>query len=356
MSVRKPIMSIAALLVVSLLLAPQHTAAQNSSNPYSIIEGWAKLPSGRNMGAVGKATVDPDGRHIWAVIRCDAGPERFGTECLDSDLPPVSRFDPDGNLVEAFGSGMFIWPHGIDVDSDGNVWVTDAVSENNIPAGDNRGHHVIKFSPTGEVLMTLGTPGEEGDGPNHFTSPSDVAVAPNGDVFIADGHNESGNNRVMKYNSRGEFLMSWGETGYAPGQFRAIHAIAIDVDGRVFVGDRGNSRIQIFDQQSNHAATWTQCGRPSGIAFDDQGRIYVADSESDNVQNPGWEIGIRIGEIETGWVTEFIRFPWANPHIIPGNGAEFVAVDREGNIYGGEPVPLPHLNRRTLRKYERVRP
>ena len=345
MSVRKPIVSIAALLVVSLLLAPQHTAAQNSSNPYSIIEGWAKLPSGRNMGAVGKATVDPDGRHIWAVIRCDAGPERFGTECLDSDLPPVSKFDPDGNLVEAFGGGMFIWPHGIDVDSDGNVWVTDAVGSQNIPRGDKRGHQVVKFSPSGEVLMTLGTPGEEGSDHNHLSSPSDVVIANNGDIFVADGHNESGNNRVMKYNSRGEFLMSWGETGYAPGQFRAIHAIAIDMDGRVFVGDRSNSRIQIFDQQGDHLATWTQFGRPSGIAFDNNGRIYVADSESDNVQNPGWEMGIRIGEVETGWVTEFIRFPWADPRIIPGNGAEFVAVDREGNIYGGEPVPLPHLNR-----------
>ena len=112
-------------------------------------------------------------------------------------------------MVESFGSGLFIWPHGIDVDSEGNVWVTDAVGDANIPAGDDRGHHVIKFSPTGEVLMTLGTPGEAGDGPNHFTSPSDVAVAPNGDVFIADGHNANGNNRVVKYNNRGELLMTW---------------------------------------------------------------------------------------------------------------------------------------------------
>jgi len=259
-------------------------------------------------------------------------------------------------VVVSFGSGLFIWPHGIDVDSDGNVWVTDAVSDNNIPAGDPRGHHVIKFSPTGDVLMTLGTPGQTGDGPDHFTSPSDVAIASNGDVFIADGHNADGNNRVVKYNSRGEFLMAWGETGYAPGQFRALHAIAVHPDGRVFVGDRSNSRIQIFDQEGNHAATWTQFGRPSGIAFDDEGRIYVADSESDNVQNPGYEIGIRIGESETGWVNEFIRFPWANPNILPGNGAEFVTVDREGNIYGGEPVPNPHINDRTLRKYVRVRP
>lgn len=224
-------------------LVPTESAAQNSTNPYAIVEGWAKLPNGRVMGAVGKAKVDPDGRHIWAIVRCDAGPELFGYECVESDLDPVLKFDPDGNVVESFGSGMFIWPHGIDVDSDGNVWVTDAVSENNIPEGDNRGHYVVKFSPTGEVLMTLGTPGEEGGGPNHFTSPSDVAVSSSGDIFIADGHNAVGNNRVVKYNSDGEFLMSWGETGYAPGQFRALHAIAIDPKGRVFVGDRSNSRI-----------------------------------------------------------------------------------------------------------------
>ena len=124
----------------------------------------------------------------------------------------------------------------------------------------------------------------------------------------------------------------------------------------MFVGDRSNSRIQIFDQGGTHTATWTQFGRPSGIAFDDQGRIYVADSESDNVQNPGYEMGIRIGEVETGWVKEFIRFPWADPNILPGNGAEFVAVDSEGNLYGGEPVPNPHRNAKTLRKYVRVRP
>ena len=197
--------------------------------------------------------------------------------------------------------------------------------------------------------MMLGTGGEEGGGRNHFTSPSDVVVAENGDVFVADGHGD-GNNRVVKFNRRGEFLMSWGQTGYGPGEFRSLHAIDIDPSGRVFVGDRSNSRIQIFDQQGNHIATWTQFGRPSGIAFDNNGQIYVADSESDNVQNPGYEMGIRIGEIETGWVTEFIRFPWADPRDTSGNGAEFVAVDRDGNMYGGEPRP------RQLRKYMRVRP
>ena len=339
-----------ALAALSLPLFAPSLAAQNSSNAYAIVDGWAKLPGGREMGAVGKVTMDPDGRHIWAVVRCDAGGERFGTECLDSDLDPVIKFDPEGNTVESFGGGLFIWPHGIDVDSSGNVWVTDAVGAANIPAGDGRGNRVIKFSGRGDVLMDLGTPGVEGGGPDHFTAPSDVAIADNGDIFIADGHGNTGNNRVVKYDSGGNYVMEWGRTGYAPGEFRALHAIDIDPSGRIFVGDRSNSRIQIFDQSGSHLATWTQFGRPSGIAFDTNGRIYVADSESDDVQNPGWEMGIRIGEIETGWVTEFIRFPWADPRDTSGNGAEFVAVDSQGNMYGGEPRP------RQLRKYMRVRP
>ena len=188
------------------------------------------------MGAVGKVTMDPDGDHLWAVIRCDAlgfdvTPSRFGNECVDSDLDPVIKFDLDGKVVESFGSGLFIWPHGIDVDPDGNVWVTDAVGSGNIPDGDRRGHLVYKFSPTGDVLLRLGTPGMAGSGRNSFNSPSDVVVAPNGNVFIADGHNDGGNNRVMKFTSDGQFIMSWGQTGYAPGEFRALHAIEMDSRG-----------------------------------------------------------------------------------------------------------------------------
>jgi DNA-binding beta-propeller fold protein YncE len=189
----------------------------------------------------------------------------------------------------------------------------------------------------------------QGGGQSHFTSPADVAVAANGDVFIADGHNNDGNNRVVKFTNDGRYLMEWGRTGYAPGEFRALHAIDIDGDGRVFVGDRSNNRIQIFDQQGTHLASWNQFGRPSGIAFDGNGQIYVADSESDDVQNPGFEMGIRIGDVETGWVNHFIVYPWGDPRDTAGNGAEFVAVDPEGNMYGGEPRP------RRLQKYVRVR-
>ena len=353
-----PSVWIGALVGIVLLTPGAELLAQSGPSPYRLVDDWAQLPDGRPMGAVGKVTIDPDGQHLWAVIRCDAlgfdvTPSRFGNECVDSDLDSVIKFDLDGKVVESFGGGLFIWPHGIDVGPDGSVWVTDAVGSGNIPDGDKRGHLVYKFSPTGEVLLRLGTPGMAGSSRTSFSSPSDVVVAPNGNVFIADGHNANGNNRVMKLTSDGQFIMSWGQAGYAPGEFRGLHAIGMDSTGRIFVADRNNNRVQIFDQEGTHLASWTQFGRPSGIAFDTNGQIFVTDSESDIVRNPGWEMGIRIGDAETGWVTDFIIYPWGDPRSAPPpqgwNGAEFVAVDREGNIYGGEPVT------RNLQKYVRVR-
>ena len=340
-----------ATLAGLLTLGAADAGAQVLPNPYRQVDEWATLPDGRPMGAVGGVTMDDAGEFLWAVIRCDAtAPERFGNECLESDLDPIIKFNMDGEVVESFGGGLFIWPHGIDVDPDGNVWVTDAVFESLTPEG-TRGHQVIKFSPTGELLMTLGTPGKAGLGPDHFTSPADVAVADNGDIFVADGHGPAiTNNRVVKFSKDGTYLKEWGQTGYGPGEFRGLHAIAIDNDGKVYVADRSNNRVQIFDQEGEYLAQWNQFGRPSGIYFDQHGRIYVADSESDDVQNPGWEMGIRIGDVETGWVTEFILYPWGDPRSTTGNGAEFVAVDRDGNIYGGEPAP------RRIQKYVRVRP
>jgi DNA-binding beta-propeller fold protein YncE len=331
--------------------AAAQALGQALPNPYRTVDGWAKLPDGRQIGAVGDVDVDPDGQHIWAVLRCDAGADRFGYECLESDLDVVVKFAPDGHAVASFGGGMFIWPHGLDVDAQGNVWVTDAASaERTANDRRRRGHRVVKFSPDGEVLMTLGTPGMPGDDAAHFNAPSDVVVADNGDIFVADGHGDTTNNRVVKFASDGTFVKAWGRTGYAPGEFRTLHAIAIDARGRIFVGDRSNNRIQLFDRDGNHLATWTQFGRPSGIFFDDDDRIYVADSESDDVQNPGWEMGIRIGDAATGWVDEFILYPWGDPRDPAGNGAEFTVADSTGNIYAGEPRP------RKLQKYVRVRP
>tara|TARA_B110000305_G_scaffold164076_1_gene181452 strand:- start:4842 stop:5729 length:888 start_codon:yes stop_codon:yes gene_type:complete len=285
-----------------------------------------------------------------SVLVTPTNAENSGYECLNSDLHPVLKIDQSGNIVESFGAGMFIWPHGLEVDPEGNVWVTDAVNERRHPEGDPRGHQAVKFSPTGEVLMVLGNPGVAGSGDYEFNSPSDIVVAETGDIFIADGHAVDTNNRIVKYAPDGTFLKAWGQTGYAPGEFRMIHSLAIDQRGRLFVADRFNNRVQIFDQEGDYIAHWTQFGHPSGIFFDTHDNIYVSDSESDNHQNLGWEMGIRIGDALEGWVKYFALLPGGDPRIKKGNGAEFVAVDKYGNMYGGDPT-----NRR-IQKYVRARP
>jgi DNA-binding beta-propeller fold protein YncE len=354
----------AILAIVALSVVAQ---AQMGPNPYRPVGGlqagegpgrigetWATLPAGRAMGSPGGIEIDVDGEHLWAIVRCgsDGTPRGSQTYCNDSDLDPIIRFSPDGDVVTMFGSRMFVWPHGIHVDQDGNVWVTEAgESELPVPAGERvYGHQVFKFSPEGELLMTLGEAGVSGDGPYHFNAPSDVITAPNGDIFVVDGHVTEGNNRIVKYSGDGTFITAFGETGHGPGQLYGPHAIAMDADGRLFVADRQNQRIVIFEQDGNYINRWTQFGMPSDIAIDDDGRIYVADSESDLTQNPGWEKGIRIGDVETGWVDHFILDPGDNPPITAGgSGAESLTVDREGSIFSGEPRP------QRLLKYIKVR-
>ena len=326
---------------------------QAGSGPGRIGEPWAKLPDGREMGSPGGIEVDVDGEHIWAIVRCgnDGTPRGSQTYCDSSDLDPIIKFDPDGNVVTMFGSRMFAWPHGLHVDRDGNVWVTEAGSgESSQVAGRVFGHQVFKFSPQGELLMTLGEAGVSGDGPYHLTAPSDVVTAPNGDIFVVDGHNQTGNNRIVRYSSDGTFIKAFGETGHGPGQLYGPHAIAMDANGRLFVADRQNMRIVIFDQEGNFVNRWTQFGMPSDISIDDNRKIYVADSESDMTQNPGWEKGIRIGDVETGWVEHFILDTGDNPPITAGgSGAESLTVDRHGSIFSGEPRP------QRVRKYVKVR-
>jgi len=314
---------------------------QAGSGPGLIGEPWAKLPGGRDMGSPGGLNIDTDGEHLWAIVRCgnDGTPRGSQTYCDDSDLDPIIRFDPSGNVVAAFGSRMFQWPHGLHVDADGNVWVTEAGSGES-PSGRVFGHQVFKFSPRGELLMTLGEAGVPGDGPNHFTAPSDVITNARGEIFVVDGHNANGNNRIVKFSRDGRFIAAFGGTGYGPGQLRGPHAIAMDPDGRLFVADRANQRIVVFDQEGNFLSRWTQFGMPSDIWISDDGTIYVADSESDMNENPGWEKGIRIGDVETGWVEHFILDTGDNPPITAGgSGAESITVDRFGSIYAGEPRP-----------------
>jgi sugar lactone lactonase YvrE len=317
-------------------------AAPNSQpNPYVTVENWAKLPEGRTWGSTSAVDVDRDGKSIWVAERCGVN------SCAGKNDAPVLKFDASGKLVKAFGEGLILFPHGIYVDQDDNVWVTDGQGAN------GKGHQVIKFSPDGKVLMTLGKAGVAGDGPDTFNQPNDIVVAPNGDIFVSDGHSpNTGNARVVKFTKDGKFIKQWGGHGSAPGQFEVPHALAMDSQGRLFVGDRANNRIQIFDQDGNFIAQWKQFSRPSGIFIDKNDVIYVADSESTDKQgygyNPGWKRGIRVGSAKDGSVTAFIPDPLApnaDGKLPATSDAEGVAADAMGNIYGAEVGP------KALKKY-----
>jgi len=232
------------------------------------------------------------------------------------------------------------------VDRQGNVWVADAAYIGQ-PTAQGRGHTIKKFSPEGEILMVLGQEGVPGTDAGHFDKPNDVLVAPDGSIFVADGHGPSGNNRIVKFASDGTYLMEWGQTGGDNGEFREPHGLAMDSQGRLFVADRYNNRIQIFDQEGTHLANWTQFSRLSGLFIDENDVLYAADSESNTRRNQGWRRGIYIGSARTGFVTAFIPDPEPDPDNSGTSAAEGVAVDALGNVYGAEVGP------RMLRKYIR---
>lgn len=316
----KGIAKIGAALAVGagMWLTASEVQAQASPRiyPYAGTSDWAKLPAGRPWGAPSGVKIDPDGKSVWVFERCG---DYNGPGCSVSDLPPILKFDSSGKLIRSFGSGMFVFPHGLAVDHEGNVWVTDGRGD------ESRGHQIIKFSPDGKVLLTLGKAGVAGESRTLLNRPSDVAIAPNGDIFVADGHSGMDTNmRIVKYAPDGTFIKQWGRKGSAPGELDGAHGLAFDSAGRLFVADRGNSRIEIFDQEGNFVDAWTQFGTPSGLYITPDDKLYVAD----------YEAGIRIGSAKDGSITGFIKAPDSESG--PVRVAESVAVDADGIVYAGE--------------------
>jgi streptogramin lyase len=325
----------AAVAAGALMALTQHrvygqAAGPNAApDPYKMEDNWAQLPAGRRWGAVIKVQVDHrDGKSIWAFDRCG------GNSCANSLLAPLQEFDASGKFVRAIGAGKFNEPHGLYVDKDGNVWATD------FQANNGKGDVVIKFSPEGQVLMTLGKPGMPGNAEGYFNGVSSVVVAPDGDIFVGDGHGGNTNDRVVKFDKTGKQIAAWGKHGKGQGEFDQLHGIAMDSQGRIFVADRGNNRIQIFDPNGKFVAEWKQFGRPSDVAIDKNDNIYVADSQSTAANNPGFKQGIRIGSVKDGKVTAFIPEPTDL-----AAGPEGVGVDDAGNVYGG------WTGKMTLRRY-----
>jgi len=318
-----------------------------ANNPYHAVHGWEKMPNGWKIGVPSGVFPDPDGRHLWILSRCGEN------HCANSDQDPIFKFDLEGNVVDSFGGGLFSFPHGFFLDHEGYLWVTEGA-----PRGDARetaglarglGHQVFKLNQNGEVVMTLGEAGVSGHSETLFNGPAAVAVAPNGDIWVADGH-RGGNNRIVKFDRNGKFLLQVGGDHHSlsgdPGKFNDPHAITFDKEGRVVVADRGNNRVQVFDQQGNLLKVWYQFARPSTVFVDEDNVLYAGDGMSNEEWNPGWERGVRIGDAATGWVTAFI--PDSEYPI--GTGVEFLGVDFEGNIYAGE------VGRQRLVKYVRFRP
>jgi DNA-binding beta-propeller fold protein YncE len=312
------------------------------SNPYRVIRDWAQLNiEARPWGGSNGVAIDRDGKSVWATDRCSPG---TAPGCLGTKANPVHKFDESGKEIRSFGGGMFVWPHGIHVDRDGNVWVADARAASpeeltRFPGEGNKGSAVVKFSPEGKVLLTLGKPGVRGNPPEALTDPTDVVTdASNNDIYVAESHTDVAApnlvGRVSVFDKTGKFLRTIGKAGTGPGEFRTPHALEFDSKGRLIVADRHNHRIQILTKDGKFLAEYDEFGRVSGLAIDKDDTIYTADSESTERVHAGWLRGIRIGSLKDGKVTMFI--PPHKTDSPDGAMGEGIAIDAAGNLFTAE--------------------
>ena len=312
--------------------APVTATTNSGADPYTADPGFLKMPPGRVMGSTSAVASDSKG-HIWLAERCGAN------SCAGSAVNPIMEFDAQGNFLRDFGGGLTLFPHGFWIDAQDNIWLTDARVGTGPTAG--QGGQVLKFSPDGTLLLTLGTRGVAGTRGNSFTEPNAVITARDGTIFVADGHTaDKGIARIVKFAPDGRYIGEFGTPGHARGQLEVPHALAFDSRGRLFIADRWNNRVSIFTQDGKFIDAWTQFGRPSGIFIDRNDRLYSTDSESRNPvgygYNPGWKRGIRIGSARSGKVTDFIPDRDPAPDTSATSGAEGIWVGRDGAIYGAQ--------------------
>jgi hypothetical protein len=355
--------AVVASLSATAALAQQFPKPTELPNPYRLVEGWPALPKemgGGHWGEVIRVHVARDG-NIWAFHRCfNTVPPGHAT-CIDRGAanPPILEFDPSGKLLKSFGAGLFAYPHGFTIDGDGNLWTSDVNDEATVLGmsaknadGVLMGEEVLKLSPDGKVLMMLGKEGVAGNGPDAFDRPTGVAIAPNGDIFVSDGHlpNKFGTGRVVKFAEDGRFIKSWGRKGSAPGEFDEPHDIFIGgSQQRVYVADRRNNRIQVFDQDGNFIAAWHQFGQPSSVFVGKDDTIYVGASFRDQAAKKGELRGIVIGNAKDGTLTAFIPDPADLDKVELGTSASGIAADAAGNIYAAD------VGAHNLRKYVKIK-
>jgi sugar lactone lactonase YvrE len=311
------------IVFFAALLAAGTAMAKSLPDPFGPPQRqWAKLPDGRAWGTSAGIEIGPHGE-LWAIDRC------AGTSCDGSSLAAVHLIDPKtGRPLRSIGAGLFALPHGLHVDRDGNVWVTDAA----VSKDGKRGEQVIKLSPEGKVLMRLGTAGVSGGGPTHFHDPGDVTTAPNGDIFVADGHGTVAPDlppdtitRIIKFTPDGKFVKAWGSLGSKPSQFRNPHALVFDSQGRLLVADRVNGRIQIFSQDGKYLTEYRDFGAPSGLFITKDDTLYATDYNTEGKK------GTWIGSAKTGKVFAFV------PDAQAGEG---IALGSDGVLYAATPTGI----------------
>jgi DNA-binding beta-propeller fold protein YncE len=242
-----PFLCLVVLLTCSGAAAPE--------TPYRLVRGIPQVPPGLKLGAASGVATDAAG-NLLVIHRGD--PQK-----------PILVFDGDGRFLRSFGAGLFTSTHGLRVDPDGNIWTTD-----------NANHTVIKFGPDGNVLLTLGEKDVPGDDEKHFNRPTDVSFAKNGDFYVADGY---GNSRVVKFDKGGKFLKAWGKKGGGDGEFNLPHAVQLDSEGRVYVADRENKRIQVFDADGRFVRQFAQGVAPYGLFITPGDTVFVADGVAHKV-------------------------------------------------------------------------
>lgn len=282
------------MLLVCLLAAPSIAAEL----PHKLVPDWAKLPAGWNLGETSGVSVDKND-NVWVFNRGPHG---------------VVQFDRNGHMLQAWNEVPVLSSHGIKVDPEGNVWLVDV-----------KGHALLKFNQAGRLLLVIANAGR-GPGDNTtkyaFNQPTGLSFLPGGDFFVSDGY---GNSRVVRYNKEGEFVRQWGAKGKGDGEFDLVHDVAIDKQGKVYVADRANSRIQIFDGEGKFLAKWTGVGQPWGLAYaEKENALYMCDGLNNRVVKLNME-----GQI-LGTLSGFGKAPgkFDFPH--------HMAVDSDGSIYVAE--------------------
>jgi DNA-binding beta-propeller fold protein YncE len=316
-----------------------------------VTRNWGQLPAGRKWGTSAGVDIDPIDGHVWAYERCGAGTlggaGGGGVSCDTNVVDPIFKFDRNSGAVLAnFGKGVMVTPHGIHVDRQGNVWIADFAGNE---AG-TKGHQVHKFSPKGEKLLSLGIAGKPGDADGQFNQPNDVVVATDGSIYVSDGHDGQGMTtnaaiaegikrgataRISKFSPDGKFIKSWGKLGVQHGEFRTPHALMFDAKGRLWVADRGNHRLEIFDQEGKYLESRYLYGRVSGF-FIRNNLVYAIDSESGPLNHANWRNGVRIGPLDEDRITAFIPPFEREDRVYQGTAGEGVAVDADGNVYAAE--------------------